>query len=88
MKEMTIDYLIFLFSAWLALSLVNEEIIRFSIIQFILVTLMTFCGIFSFYLIGMYKSLIKFSFYQSFLSIFLSVMALKEVVLKLGSIQD
>lgn len=67
-----LDYLIFLFSVWVALSLVNEEIIRFSIIQFILVTLMTFCGIFSFYLIGMYKSLIKFSFYQSFLSIFLS----------------
>ena len=66
------DYLIFLFSAWVALSLVNEEIIRFSIIQFISVTLMTFCGISSFYLLGMYKSLIKFSFYQSFLSIFLS----------------
>ena len=67
-----LDYIIFLFSAWVTLSIVNEEIIRFSIIQFISVTLMTFCGIFSFHLLGMYKSLIKFSFYQSFLSIFLS----------------
>jgi len=67
-----LDYLIFLFSAWVALSLVNEEIILFSPIQFISITLMTLCGILSFYLLGMYKSLIKFSFYQSFLSIFLS----------------